>query len=317
MIKIYNSDIETNELFEVTDFTEIPKGAWINLVNPTEEEIKLVIQKLDVPEDLVRYSLDNDEQARIDKNDETDTILYILDVPIVENQEEYIFLTIPIGIILLRHEYIITVCLKEVEPIKQFEELKVKNFTTFKRTRFLLQFFYLNSVCFLEILRQINKRATVLTKELSKTMHNEGLLELLNLDNSLVYITTALNSNELIMEKTLNGRVVQLYEEDQDILQDAMIENKQAIEMGKIYSDVLSGTMQIYASIVSNNLSNVMKFLTAITIIISIPTLIASIWGMNVKLPFGTHEYGFLILMLISFILTAIVYYILKKKDWT
>lgn len=148
-------------------------------------------------------------------------------------------------------------------------------------------------------------------------MHNEGLLELLNLDNSLVYITTALNANQIVMEKTLNGKIVQLYDEDQDVLEDAMIENKQAIEMSKIYSDVLNGTMQIYASIVSNNLSNVMKFLTAITIIISIPTLIASIWGMNVKLPFGTHENGFLILMLISAILTVIVYFILKKKDWT
>lgn len=141
MIKIYNSDVNTNELYEINDISEVGPGAWINMVNPTEEEIKLVCEKINVPEEFIRYSLDNDELARIDRDEENDAILYVLDVPVVEDPEKHIFSTLPIGIIMLRHEYLITVSLRELEPIKQFEEFKVKDFTTFKRTRFLLQFF--------------------------------------------------------------------------------------------------------------------------------------------------------------------------------
>ena len=146
-------------------------------------------------------------------------------------------------------------------------------------------------------------------------MQNKDLIQLLNLQNSLIYITTSLKSNEIVMEKTLRGKILKMYEEDEDILEDAIIENKQAIEMSKTYSDILTSTMDAYSSIISNNLNGVMKFLTSLTILISLPTLIASIWGMNVKLPFNTSPYGFAILMGCSVIIAIIVFIWLKKKD--
>ena len=146
-------------------------------------------------------------------------------------------------------------------------------------------------------------------------MKNKELIKLLNLEKSLVYITTSLRSNELVMEKTLKGRVIKLYEDDEDILDDAIIENKQAIEMSKIYSDILNGTMDAYASIISNNLNSVMKFLTSVTIVLSLPTMIASFWGMNVELPFSKSPYGFIIIMVISVIIALITSWWLKRRD--
>ena len=146
-------------------------------------------------------------------------------------------------------------------------------------------------------------------------MKNRDLIQLLNLQNSLIYITTSLKSNEIVMEKTLRGKIIKMYEEDEDILEDAIIENRQAIEMSKTYSDILTSTMDAYSSIISNNLNGVMKFLTSLTILISVPTLIASIWGMNVDLPFERSEYGFIILTIISVAVALIAFVWLKKKD--
>ena len=146
-------------------------------------------------------------------------------------------------------------------------------------------------------------------------MKNRDLIQLLNLQNSLIYITTSLKSNEIVMEKTLRGKILKMYEEDEDILEDAIIENKQAIEMSKTYSDILTSTMDAYSSIISNNLNGVMKFLTSLTILISVPTLIASIWGMNVELPFSRTPYGFVILIGISLFVAIIAYIWLKRKD--
>ena len=146
-------------------------------------------------------------------------------------------------------------------------------------------------------------------------MKNRELLKLLSLEKSLVYFTTSLKSNELVMEKTLRGKILKLYEEDEDILEDAIVENKQAIEMSGIYRDILNGTMDAYASIISNNLNGVMKFLTSITIILAIPTLIASLWGMNVAVPLQNHPYGFIILIGICILVTVIAILMLKRRD--
>lgn len=137
----------------------------------------------------------------------------------------------------------------------------------------------------------------------------------MNLEKSLVYFTTALKSNEVVMEKTLRGKIIKLYDEDEDILEDAIIENKQAIEMSKIYSDILNGSMDAYASIISNNLNGVMKMLTSITIILAIPTLIASLWGMNVPVPMQNSNIGFIVLVISTIIITAITVIWLKVRD--
>ena len=310
MIKIYNTDLENNKTVE-TD--EIKKGCWINLVSPTENEIKKVCKSVKIQEDFVRYSLDYEEKARIDIEDEDNTILFIIDVPIIDKENnETIHSTIPLGIIVVRDDYFITVSLKQTKVIS---DLKQNSIVTYKKSRSILQIFYKNAELFLKELKKINKEKEVAEKELNTSMRNKELLKMLSIEKSLVYFTTSLKSNELVMEKTMKGRIIKLYEEDEDILEDAIIENKQAIEMAKTYSDILSGTMDTYASIISNNLNIVMKFLTLVTIVLAIPTLLFSMWGMNVELPFQHNQYGFLIILGITILVTFIVMLWFKKKD--
>lgn len=313
MVRIYNSDIETNEFKQIKRYKP---GSWINMVNPTEEEIKTVCTNINIQEEFIRDSLDFEEKARIDNEEDDGTYLFIIDVPIKENNNESeTYTTMPLGIIVVRDEYIITVSLRRNVVIEKFEKNKIKNFSTYKKSRFLFQIMYINASIFLTYLKQMNKETEIAESILKNSMKNRELLKLLSIEKGLVYFTTSLKSNELIMEKTLRGKILKLYEEDEDLLEDAIVENKQAIEMSKIYSDILNGTMDAYASIISNNLNGVMKFLTSITIILAIPTLIASLWGMNVPVPLQNHPYGFVILVLISILVTIISILFLKKKD--
>lgn len=313
MIKVYNSSLETNELNVVK---EIEKGSWISMINPTEEEIKKVCKKAKIKEDFIRYPLDYEEKARIDEEDEDGTTLFIVDVPIIEKEKESeIYTTMPLGMIVVRDEYFITVSLKRNLVIDNFEKKRVKGFSTYKKSRFLFQIMLTNASHYLTYLKQINKETEIAESILKHSMKNRELLKLLSLEKSLVYFTTSLKSNELVMEKTLRGKILKLYDEDEDILEDAIIENKQAIEMSGIYRDILNGTMDAYASIISNNLNGVMKFLTSITIILAIPTLIASLWGMNVPVPLQNNPYGFGILALVCVLVTVIAILMLKKRD--
>ena len=313
MLKIYNTDIETNELQEIREFR---KGSWINLVNPSENEIKKVCENINIQEDFIRDALDYEEKARIDKEEDDNTILFVVDVPISEKGEENeIYTTMPLGMIVVRDEFFLTVSLRKNKIIESFEKRKIKNFQTYKKTRFIFQILYLNSSYYLNYLKQINKETEIAEYILKNSMQNKELLKLLSLEKSLVYFTTYLKSNEIVMEKTLRGKIVKLYEEDEEILEDAITENRQAIEMAQIYSNILNGTMDAYASIISNNLNGVMKFLTSITIILAVPTMISSFWGMNVKLPFENSPMGFLIMVLIAIIMTIAVTLWLNKKD--
>ncbi|CDC06674.1 MAG TPA: magnesium transporter CorA family protein [Clostridiaceae bacterium] len=313
MLKIYNTDIETNEFQEIREFK---KGSWINLVNPSENEIKKVCENINIQEDFIRDALDYEEKARIDKEEDDNTILFVVDVPISEKGEENeIYTTMPLGMIVVRDEFFLTVSLRKNKIIESFEKRKIKNFQTYKKTRFIFQILYLNSSYYLNYLKQINKETEIAEYILKNSMQNKELLKLLSLEKSLVYFTTSLKSNEIVMEKTLRGKIVKLYEEDEEILEDAITENRQAIEMAQIYSNILNGTMDAYASIISNNLNGVMKFLTSITIILAVPTMISSFWGMNVKLPFENSPMGFLIMVLIAIIMTIAVTLWLNKKD--
>ena len=313
MLKIYNTDIETNEFQEIREFK---KGSWINLVNPSENEIKKVCENINIQEEFIRDALDYEEKARIDKEEDDNTILFVVDVPISEKGEENeIYTTMPLGMIVVRDEFFLTVSLRKNKIIESFEKRKIKNFQTYKKTRFIFQILYLNSSYYLNYLKQINKETEIAEYILKNSMQNKELLKLLSLEKSLVYFTTSLKSNEIVMEKTLRGKIVKLYEEDEEILEDAITENRQAIEMAQIYSNILNGTMDAYASIISNNLNGVMKFLTSITIILAVPTMISSFWGMNVKLPFENSPMGFLIMVLIAIIMTIAVTLWLNKKD--
>ena len=313
LLKIYNTDMETNELQEIKEFE---KGSWINLVNPSENEIKKVCESINIQEDFIRDALDYEEKARIDKEEDDDTILFVVDVPVIEKGEENeIYSTIPLGMIVVRDDFFLTVSLRKNKIVESFEKKKIKNFQTYKKTRFIFQILYLNSSYYLNYLKQINKETEIAEYVLKNSMRNKELLKMLSLEKSLVYFTTSLKSNELVMEKTLRGKIIKLYDEDEEILEDAITENRQAIEMAQIYSNILNGTMEAYASIISNNLNGVMKYLTSVTIILAVPTMVSSFWGMNVNLPFQNSAMGFGIMLLISIVLTVIVTWWLNKKD--
>lgn len=314
MLKIYNTDIETNEFRELKEFK---KGSWINLVNPSENEIKKVCESVQIQEDFIRDALDFEEKARIDHEEDDDTTLFVVDVPITENGEEgeVIYSTLPLGMIVVRDDFFITVSLRKNKIIESFEKRKIKNFQTYKKTRFIFQILYLNSSFYLSYLKQINKETEVAEYILKNSMRNKELLKMLTLEKGLVYFTTSLKSNELVMEKTLRGKIIKLYEEDEEILEDAITENRQAIEMAQIYNNILNGTMDAYASIISNNMNGVMKTLTSITIILAVPTMISSFWGMNVNLPLQNNPLGFIVMILISIILTLFVSWWLRRRD--
>ena len=313
MLKIYNTNIETGNLEEIKQFI---KGSWINLVNPSEAEIKKVCENVQMEEEFIRDALDFEEKARIDTEEDDNTILFVVDVPIIEkNEENEMYTTMPLGMIVVRDDFFITVSLRKNRVIEDFEKRKIKNFQTYKKSRFIFQILYLNSSYYLTYLKQINKETEIAEYFLKNSMKNKELLKLLNLEKSLVYFTTSLKSNELVMEKTMRGKIIKLYDDDEDILEDAITENRQAIEMANIYRDILNGTTDAYASIISNNLNGVMKTLTAITIVLAVPTMISSFWGMNVKLPFENNPFGFVIMIILAVVTTLIVTWWLKKRD--
>lgn len=198
--------------------------------------------------------------------------------------------------------------------LTDFRDGRVRNFWTFKRTRFILQILYRNASLYLQYLRSIDKKSDEVEKQLHISTKNQELIELLELEKSLVYFSTSLRGNELVLEKLLKIEKIKQYPEDEELLDDVIIENKQAIEMADIYSNILSGTMDAYASVISNNLNIVMKVLAVITIVMSIPTMIASFWGMNVPVPLADSPHGFAVLVIASLILTVIGGIFLGKK---
>ena len=202
--------------------------------------------------------------------------------------------TTPIGIIFVRDDYIITVSLNKNPILDDLEKKKIKNIITYKKSRMLLQIFYTNAEMFLDLLKKLNKETEIAENVLKNSMKNKALLKLLSLEKGLVYFTTSLKSNEVVMEKTMRGNLIKLYDEDEDILDDAIIENKQAIEMAKIYRDILTGTMDAYASIISNNLNGVMKYLTSITIIISNTNYDSKLLGNECTGTISKNPFGFI-----------------------
>ena len=314
MFKMYNTDLITNITEEVTEYK---RGNWINMIAPSDDEIKTVCENIKIQEDFIRYALDPEERARIDYEEDDGTTLILADVPIIEKDEDQKeYSTIPVGFIIVRDEYFITVSLMENQVIRRMNPMKNKSVATYKKSRLVLQCLYVNSEIYLNLLKKIKRETEIAEKELRQTRKNKSLLRLLSLEKSLVYFTTSLKANEVVMERMNRGKVIKLYEEDEDLLEDVLIENKQAMEMSKIYSDILSGVMDAYSSIISNNLNGVMKILTAITIIISVPTMISSFWGMNVKVPMQDNPWGFAIILIASILIGIIVTIILKRKDY-
>lgn len=288
-------------------------GAWINLVQPTERELDAVLSEFPELDPIsLKAALDEEERARIEIDNGTTLIL--VDVPIVEpvNNNVY-YSTIPLGILLVE-DTIITVCTKEVPIIEDFVRGRVRGFFTFKKTRFILQLLYKNATYFLQYLKQIDRRSNHIERELHKSMKNKELIQLLELEKSLVFFSTSLKSNEIVLERMMRLDSIKKYPEDEELLEDVIIENKQAIEMANIYSNILSGIMGAFASVISNNLNIVMKFLTSVTIVMAVPTMVASFFGMNVPVPLEGKPYAFLIVILISLFLALLSAGLLFRK---
>ena len=315
MLKIYKS-LETGPLQELSLKT-LESGAWINIVDPTPYELKVVGNLTEVEPDFLRSALDDEERSHIDIED--DSVMILTNVPVVRDEGSYD--TLPLAII-VTEEYIITVCLEETPVLSYFNEKSARFFRTFKKTRFLFQILYRSATFYLRYLRQISKQSDEIESKLRHSMKNQEILKLLELQKALTFFNASLRSNGAVLEKLMRLRtttsmqpMLKYYEEDEDLLEDVIIENKQAKEMVEMYSKILARLADTFSSIISNNQNLVMKFLAAMTIILAIPTVVSSFFGMNVPVPFAENAHGFLYVMCIAFSISIVSAYVLWHRD--
>jgi len=309
MLKIYKS---TENGIEQID--AIVNNCWINLVDPTPDEInEIKIPKL--PQDFLTYPLDMDERPRSEREDDG-TLLVIIRVPVYQGEvSDTPYTTIPLGIIVC-NEQIITVCRQEYEVLSTMATGKVRGLSTGKRYRFILRFLLGVASRYLSFLREINKQTDSIEDRLQNSVKNKEVLELLKYQKSLVYFVSALRANELLLQRLQRMQLFRQFPEDEDLLEDVITENEQAIEMTEISSNILSSTLDAFTSIISNNLNVIMKFLASFTIVLSIPTIVTSFYGMNVSLPFMNHPFAYLFVIAIFMGISFLVIYVFMKRDW-
>lgn len=305
MYYIYKSN--NGRIEEINTFEP---GCWINMVAPSSQELELMVRQFQVDPSFLNAALDVEETSRIES--EEGQTLIVVDVPTTEKEDQkVIFETLPLGIV-TTEQCIITVCTKDTSVVNGFVTGQVRNVHTHMKTRFILQILYRVATRFLFYLKQIDRISKNVEKQLHRSLRNKELILLLDLEKSLVFFSTSLKANEITMERMRRGRFVKMYEEDEELMEDVLIETKQAIEMSNIYSSVLSGTMDAFASVISNNLNIVMKVLTSITILMAIPTMISSFYGMNVE---GLPVPHFWFPITLSLVITGIAAIFLAKKD--
>lgn len=294
----------------ITQLEACEPGCWINCIAPTDAEISGLIEDFQIEPDFFRAAMDEEESSHIDTEDYS--TLVIIDMPVAETSGSNVaYSTTPLGII-ITEKNVITVCTRGNPILDEFTDGAVKGVQTNLKTRFILHLMLRIATKYLQYLKQIDKLSFHVERELRKSMKNSELIQLLDIEKSLVYFSSSLKGSEITIEKISRGRVVKLYEEDQDLLEDVLIEVRQAIEMSNIYLNILSGTMDAFASVISNNLNIVMKVLASITLIISIPTVISSFYGMNVD---GLPLPHFWFPLLLAIVSMGIAYFILRKKD--
>lgn len=308
MIRYYKT-IE-NKLEKLSSFED---GCWINLVEPNQSEINEIATLLNIDIESIKSALDEEERSRIDIEDNHTLIL--IDIPVDESDEKSShYSTIPLGIIIV-NESILTVCTAQTKILNDFIVGHVKDFFTFKKTRFILQILHKNATYYLHYLRRINRMTTVIEREIYKSMKNKELIQLLELEKSLVYFSTSLKANELVLNKMVRTPSIKKYSDDEDLLEDVIVENKQALEMATIYGDILSRIMDAFSAIISNNQNNVMQFLTSVTLIFSIPTIVSGFFGMNVGgIPYGNDPNGFWIVMLITTLIALVITFLMSRN---
>jgi magnesium transporter len=308
MLAIYKTTEQGLEQIET-----MANGAWIKVVDPTPDEIeKLVDWGIDV--DYINYSLDFDEMPRIERDDNYTFIL--IRIPHRQPDSDIPYITIPLGI-MIKSNIIVTICRYDKDLFKVLANGKYRLLKTAKRYRFALYIFLETATRYLTHLREINRSTEAIEDQLQKSTRNRELLDLLKYQKSLTYFATALRANEVMMERVQRTQIFNYYEEDQDLLEDVLTENQQAIQMTSINTEILSSMMDAFASIISNNLNAVMKALAALTIILNLPTIVAGFFGMNVTLPLSQNDpFAFSVVVGIALVLTAVATYIFYKRDW-
>lgn len=300
----------------LVECSTLEKGCWAHLQNPTKEEIDGLNARFALDPTYLAAALDEEESARIEHDSDSGQTLIIVDIPYVESDGSgYLYSTIPLGILLVG-DIIITVCTRDTPIINDFTEERIRNFWTFKRTRFILQLLHRNASRFLSYLKQIDKASMHVQEKLEKSSRNQELLQMMKLEKSLVFFSTSLKGNEMVMEKLMRQEtVLRRFPEDTELLEDVIIENKQAREMVEMYSKILARMADTFSSIISNNLNLVMKFLAAMTIILAIPTVISSFFGMNVPVPLAEQGSAFIYIAAISLSTAALSAYILWRHN--
>jgi magnesium transporter len=309
MIKIFRS---------FGGYFEIPraeKGCWVNVINPTDTEITRLKEEFIVPEDILLDILDADERPRLEYDDEW--WLVIMRIPIPSVADGIPFYTVPLGVF-IKPEYTVTICSapNEVLPAEQPSLYREQFHQVNDNLNFILKLFLRSANVYLRYLKQLNQQTTLIEKDLEKSIRNQELNKLLKLEKCLVYFVTSLRSNEIVLNKLRNSKKSSLSEINEDLCEDALIENKQAIDMAQIYSDIQSSMMDAFASVISNNLNVVMKQLTSISIFLMIPTLIASLYGMNIPNFMENSVWAFPGVILLSVVASAFGVLMFRKKEW-
>ena len=320
MVNVYKA--ENNGLVKksltnsnIKDLNPIETRTWIDLNKPTLEILQSLSKLTNIPMSLLNSALDEEESAHIDNED--DNVLIVLDVPHIDKETNNIS-TKPF-IIAYNSDYFLTISKYNNTLIPNLLN-KVKNLKPQKQLRFTLLIIYNLAKEFISTLKHIDNQTKDVEKRLHTSMKNKEIFELMDINKTFVYISNAISANKVVLNKLLKSSLYKKYDEDIDLIEDTEVELNQAAEMCNLYRDILAGTMDAFASIISNNLNIVMKTLTIITIVISIPTLIASIFGMNVDLPFvDENKYGFYIIIAISAVLVILgaillIYFTRNKK---
>lgn len=303
---------EDGVIREINDYMP---GMWINLTSPSQDESLEISHRYDIDITDVRAALDEEEASRVDVND--DYVLIIFDIPTVEirhNQEAYT--TIPLGVI-WTEEAIITICSVETPVLKHFIVNRLKDFTTKKQVRFTYQILHRTSTLYQSYLRIIDRRRLEVEESIGGATEESEIINLHEMESNLVYFDTSLRANRMIVDRLTRYSGIRKFPEDQELLDDVVVENLQAIEMTQIYRDIIKGTRELMSTVIDNRLNNIMKYLAAITIVMSIPTIISGLYGMNVSgdwMPLSSTPYGFGIICAFTLVVCIIVAIYLKKK---
>lgn len=298
---------------------EFAPSCWINLVDPSTTELEAVLNYSKVPRDFLTDPLDTGERPRFDYEDDATILIIHVPMPVPpEDEEESVapYRTVPMGIIFLKSS-LITVCSAQTPVTTAFLDQIRRVCPPSDKYRFAFRLLWHAGVLFLRYINNVHSRAGDLEDELHESISNEALLKFYQIEKMLVYFTTSLKADTIALTRANTARQMTLSEDDQDYLEDALVEYQQALETAQIHANILNGTLDTFASIINNNLNNVMKYLTAATIFLAVPTLVASIYGMNLTLPFQNHSHSFLIVMSISLFLAtsvAAIFFILSRK---